>query len=196
MPWQPGNREDPHAPGAAGQGATTLSCSRSSAASGLTIPIHHGSGGPARRAAGVGCARVVAGPMAAARRQGVTRRRHPGRRFSAGLSTPNGSPPASKDRFRRSRAPCAAVLMLPRGRKKAFENPVLRHCDDLLCTSKAGMSPRPLSGRSPAHADFQPLPKTAPPARRFAGSSGPDQRPPNSPRRCPCFVLRPPAGFR
>ena len=78
----------------------TLSCPRSSAAGRLTIPIHHCSGSPARRAAGVGCVRVVAGPMEAARRRGVTRRQHPGRRFLAGLST-NGSPPASKDRFKR-----------------------------------------------------------------------------------------------
>ena len=66
-PGAAGDREDPHAPGVAGQGATTLNCSRTSAASGMTIPIHHCSGGPARRAAGVGCVRVVAGPMARTR---------------------------------------------------------------------------------------------------------------------------------
>ena len=65
-------------------------------ARGLTIPIHHRSGGPARKAAGVGRVRVVAGPMEAAWRPEVTRRRHPGRRFSAGLSTPNKSALPSK----------------------------------------------------------------------------------------------------
>ena len=54
---QSGNREDPHAPGVAGPRAATLTCPRSSAASGLTIPIHHCSYGPAPRAAGIGCAR-------------------------------------------------------------------------------------------------------------------------------------------
>ena len=52
-----GDREDPHAPGVAGQGAATCACARAGAASGLTIPIHHCSHGPAPRAAGIGCAR-------------------------------------------------------------------------------------------------------------------------------------------
>ena len=120
-----GDREGPHAPGVAGGGATTLSCSRSSAASGLTIPIHHRSGGPARWAAGVGCVRVVAGPMVAANRRGATRRSRPGRRFSAGLSTPNGFPPASKERSKRIGRrvlPCSACQG---GRKRAFKNPIL-----------------------------------------------------------------------
>ena len=90
-PRTAGNREEPPAPGVAGQGATKLSCSRSSAASGLTIPVHHCSGGAARSAAGVGCVRVVAGPMKAAMRQRVTRGRHPEKRFLAALSTPNRS---------------------------------------------------------------------------------------------------------
>ena len=54
---QPGNREVPHAPGVAGQGATTLSCSRSSAASRAqaqtvqwTVCAWRGVGPPARRA--------------------------------------------------------------------------------------------------------------------------------------------------
>ena len=93
-------------------------------ARGLTIPIHHCSGGPARRAAGVGCVRVVAGPMEAARRQGVARRRHPGRRFSAGLSTPNGSPPASKDRFKRIGRRVLPCSGCHGDGKRAFENPI------------------------------------------------------------------------
>ena len=92
-----GDREDPHAPRVAGACAAVLSCPRSSAASDLTIPIRHCSGGSARRAAVIDCVRVVAGPMEAAWRPGITRRRRPGRPFSAGLSTPNGSPPAVKD---------------------------------------------------------------------------------------------------
>jgi Putative transposase len=43
-------------------------------ASGLTIPIHHRSGGPQSRATGIGCARGFSGQMDVARRQGPTRR--------------------------------------------------------------------------------------------------------------------------
>ena len=123
-PGAAGDREGPHVPGAAGACAATLSCPRSSAASGLTIPIHPCSGGPARRAAGVGCVRVLAGPMQAARRQGVSRRRHPGKRFSAGLSRPNGSPPASKDRFKRIGRRVLPCSGCHGDGKRAFESPV------------------------------------------------------------------------
>ena len=51
-----GDREDPHAPGSAGPRSATLTRPRSSAASGLTIPIHYFSCGAAPRAAGIGCA--------------------------------------------------------------------------------------------------------------------------------------------
>ena len=57
----------------------------------LTLPKRDCLGGPSSRAAGCGCARGFSGPMDAALWQGVTRRRHPQRRFSAGLSTPNRS---------------------------------------------------------------------------------------------------------
>ena len=122
-PEAAGDGEDPHAPGVVGTCATTLSCSRSSAARGLTIPIHRCSGGSALRAAGVGCVRVVAGPMKAAWRPGVTRKWNPERRFSAGPSTPNGSPPASKDRLKRV-GHCAPPLLCnvhgDVGKKKTF----------------------------------------------------------------------------
>ena len=72
---------------AAGQGALKLKTPL--AQRGLTISIHHRSGGPALRAAGVGCVRVVAPPMETAWRPEVTRRRHPEKRHPAGLSTPN-----------------------------------------------------------------------------------------------------------
>lgn len=67
-----GHRNDPHAPGNAG--ARTASCGAPwlSAAIGLTLPNRDCSGGPATRAAGVGCVRAFSGPMAVARRQGVT----------------------------------------------------------------------------------------------------------------------------
>jgi hypothetical protein len=100
-PGATGDREDPHAPGVAGQGTTALAGSRSSAASGLTIPTPHCSSGPARRAAGVGCVPVATGPMETAWRQGVTHRRQPERRISAGQSTPNRSRPVPKDRSKR-----------------------------------------------------------------------------------------------
>ena len=93
------------------------------------MPIHHSSCGPASRAAGVGCGRVVAGPMEAAWRQGVTRRRRPARRLWAGLSTPNRSQPASKDRFKRVGALCSDPVLPCSGcrgeGKRAFEKPIL-----------------------------------------------------------------------
>ena len=101
-PGATGDREGPHASGVAGLSATTLSCSRSRAASGLTIRVHFCLGGSARRAAGIGCVRVVAGPMESATRPGATRRRRAVRRSSAGLSTPCRSPPASNDRLKRN----------------------------------------------------------------------------------------------
>ena len=52
--------------------------------------------GPALGAARVGRVRGLAGPMHAAWRPGVSRRRHPQRRFSAWLSTPNKSALLSK----------------------------------------------------------------------------------------------------
>jgi len=96
-----GDREDPHAPGSAGQGTTPCAGPRSSAASGLTTPIPHCSSVPARGAAGVGCVPAATGPMETAYGQGVTRRLQPERRISAGLSTPNRPQPAPKDRFKR-----------------------------------------------------------------------------------------------
>ena len=91
----------------------------------MTNPIPHCSSGPTRRAAGVGCVPVATGPMETAWRQGVTRRRHPERRISAGPSTPNRSQPASslhpKTGSSTSSAafrPCAAVFGVPSGRKK------------------------------------------------------------------------------
>lgn len=50
---------------------------RPGATSGLTLPICDCSGDPMHRAAGVDCVRGFAGPMKAARRQGITRRRRP-----------------------------------------------------------------------------------------------------------------------
>ena len=107
---------------AAGQDALKLKTPL--AQRGLTTPIHHRSGGPALRAAGVGCVRVVAGPMETAWRPEVTRRRHPEKRHPAGLSTPNESPPTSKNKFKRigRRAlPCTAVFRVPWGRKRSVQ---------------------------------------------------------------------------
>jgi RNA polymerase sigma factor (sigma-70 family) len=71
-------------------------------ARGLTMPIHHRSAGPARRAAGVGCVQVIAGPMEAAPHLGgVTHRRRQRKTLFGWPSTPNRSQPASKDRFKR-----------------------------------------------------------------------------------------------
>jgi hypothetical protein len=71
-------------------------------ARGLTMPIHHRSAGPARRAAGVGCVQVIAGPMEAAPHLGgVTHRRRQRETLFGWPSAPNRSQPASKDRFKR-----------------------------------------------------------------------------------------------
>ena len=59
---------------AAGQVVLKLKTPWRDGASGLTIPIHHRSGGPQSRATGIGCARGFSGSMDGARRQGLTRR--------------------------------------------------------------------------------------------------------------------------
>ena len=56
-PWRDGTTHMVMSPLEFMPRAATLTCLRSSAASGLTIPIHHFSDGPAPRAAGIGCAR-------------------------------------------------------------------------------------------------------------------------------------------
>ena len=74
------------------------------AARGLRPPNRDTSGDPPTRAAGVGCVRVVAGPMQAARRQGVThRRRHGAAHFGFAINAQqlaSRSQPASKVRFK------------------------------------------------------------------------------------------------
>ena len=74
---QSGNREDPHAPGVAGQSAATYACPQAGAASGLTIPIHHFSYGPAPRAAGDRLRPRFPGELKTTRRSGFTHRRLP-----------------------------------------------------------------------------------------------------------------------
>ena len=132
-PGTAGHREDPHAPGIAGAGTATLTRPRSSAASGLTIPIYHRSGGSQSRATGIGCARGFSGPMDVARRQGlpVDDFRKDAFRLGcpAGLSTPDRLRPASKGGFE-----CFGRCVPPlfcrdpgcrRTGERAFENPVL-----------------------------------------------------------------------
>ena len=60
------DREDPHAPGAAGAGTPSGASPWPGATSGLTLPNRDGSGDPMHGAAGVGCVRGFAGPMKAA----------------------------------------------------------------------------------------------------------------------------------
>ena len=100
-PGSAGDREDPQAPGIAGAGTATLIRPRSSAASGLAIPVYHRSGGSQSWATAIGCARGFSGPMDAARWQGVTHGRRPERRISAGLPTPDRLRLASKRGFER-----------------------------------------------------------------------------------------------
>ena len=96
----------------------TLSCPRSSAAGRLTIPIHHCSGSPARRAAGVGCVRVVAGPMEAARRPGVTRGRRPRKTLFGWAVNAQRISACIQRQIQAHRAPCTAVFRVTWGRKK------------------------------------------------------------------------------
>ena len=90
------------------------------------MPNRDCSGGQASRAAGVGLVRVVAGPTEAVKRHGVSRRWHPERRCSAGLSTPSRSVLTSKtnsNAVARSARPCSGC----HGEgAMAFENPILR----------------------------------------------------------------------
>jgi len=58
---QPGTREDPHAPGSAGQSTAQGARPWVAAASGLRSTHQHVLGGPVTRAAGTGCARVSQG---------------------------------------------------------------------------------------------------------------------------------------
>ena len=104
-PGATGDREDPHAPGVAGAGTASGASPWPGAASGLRLPTRDRLSDPATRAAGVGCVRVVAGPVEATRRQGITRRRRQREtHFVWAINAQqiaSKSQPASKDRFKR-----------------------------------------------------------------------------------------------
>ena len=78
---QPGTREDPHAPGSAGQSTAQGARPWVAAASGLRSTSQYVQGGPVTRAAGVGCARVSQGRVLRPHRpgnpQGKRYGRHP-----------------------------------------------------------------------------------------------------------------------
>ena len=88
-PETAGDWEDADAPGAVGLRAAALSCPQTSAARGLTIPIHRCSGPPPRTVAGVGCAGGFAGPLDAARWQGFYPSMTPERTLLGAGSAPN-----------------------------------------------------------------------------------------------------------
>ena len=94
--------------------------------------IHHCSGGSARGAAGVGCARVDAGPMEAAGRRGATCKRRPEGRLSAGLTTPYRFAPASKDRFRRIGAMYSRAVSAMETENRRLKNYPQRMCQARL----------------------------------------------------------------
>ena len=100
-PGATGHRKDPHALGSAGSGTALGASPWPGAARGLRPHNRDSSGDPATRAA---CVRVVAGPMEAARRQGITRRRHHGEaQFGWAINAQqlaSRSQPVSKDRFK------------------------------------------------------------------------------------------------
>ena len=103
-PGAAGDREDPHAPEIAGAYTAPGTGPSPGAARGLRPPNRDSSGDPATTAAGVGCIRVVAGPMEAARRPRITRRRrqretHFGWAINA-QQLASRSQPVSKDRFK------------------------------------------------------------------------------------------------
>ena len=112
-------QEVPQVPETPAQQAKPAACAASGAgpwpgpARGLRLPNRDSSGDPATRAAGVACIRVVAGPMEAARRQGITRRRHHGEaNFGWAIDArqiASRSQPASKGGFKRD-GRCAPPL--------------------------------------------------------------------------------------
>ena len=135
-------QEVPQVPETPAQQAKPAACAASGAgpwpgpARGLRLPNRDSSGDPATRAAGVACLRVVAGPREAARRQGITRRRHHGEaNFGWAIDArqiASRSQPASKGGFKRD-GRCvsahAAEFGEPWGGKRAFEKHLSPGCD-------------------------------------------------------------------
>lgn len=94
----------PQTPGAAGTGTASGASPRPGASSGLTLTNRDSSSDPAPRAAGVGCVRGFAGPMAAGWRPGIPAACAEEGRVSAALSKLNCLAPPSETGTHASRA--------------------------------------------------------------------------------------------
>jgi hypothetical protein len=95
-------------------------CPWPGAASGLTLPSRDRSGDPTHRAAGVGRVRGLAGPMDAAWRQEMTRRRRPRETIFSGAVNPQQVAATFKDRLTRVGCRVRGALRKEKGGLKAL----------------------------------------------------------------------------
>lgn len=119
-PGAAGDREEPYAPGVAGQGTASCAGPRPGSASGLPLPNRDSSGDPASRADGVGCIRAFAGPMEASWRTGTTRGRRPRRTtFGWAVTAQQSFATPTKTDMPSSRAVFAAPWLRKEGVRKS-----------------------------------------------------------------------------
>jgi hypothetical protein len=116
--------------------------SRPGAGSGLTLPNLDGSCDPAPRAAGFGCVRGFAAPMAAGWRPGITHRLHPRQATLGGATKAHQSCATFRTRHAGVEGPCSGRHRIGKG---AFEKPILA-----LPASASGWCPLRLTLKLPA----------------------------------------------
>lgn len=120
------DREDPHAPSIAGQGAPTLSCPRSIAASGLTtIPMHRSSCGPSPGPRGLPVPGLGKAAQLGSSHQGKPTIQAAGMRIRTGSTAFGRSPSGTKTSRRASTDGCWPPHRGPSATKSAFERLIL-----------------------------------------------------------------------
>jgi len=125
-PGAAGGREDPHAPGIAGQGAATLSCPRSIAASGLTIPIHRSSCGPSPGPRGLAAPGLLEAAELESGHFGKPTIQAAGMRLRTGSRALGRSPSSTKTPRRDSTDACWLPRRGPSATNSALERLILR----------------------------------------------------------------------
>ena len=124
-PAAAGDRKDPHAPGIAGAGTDGCASPRPGAASGLTLPPTHCSGGPAPRAAGIGCARTSQDHGNRRKRRGRPDIHASGTRPRPGYRHPTGDGRPQRSHSASRRTVLATQWPPQRHEKSGFERPIL-----------------------------------------------------------------------
>lgn len=127
-PGAAGDRGDPHAPGAAGPCAATLTRPRSSTSSGLTIQIHRSrsSSGPGPGTRGLAVRGLVDAAALGSSHQGKPTAQAAGVRFRPGSTALGRSPSTTKTHHVPRPMALATPIAAPAPPKSAFERPILQ----------------------------------------------------------------------